>query len=81
MCIRDSFKAVMDELRHQYRVIVVDLPALENPSHAPAIAAQLDGVVLVVDSSQTRKQQCAEAKRLLERNGANVIGVILNRQS
>lgn len=75
------FGSVIEELRQKYRVIVVDLPALNKPSHAPAIAAQLDGVVLVVDSSRTRKEQCVEAKRLLERNGANVVGVILNRQS
>jgi Mrp family chromosome partitioning ATPase len=60
--------------------MIVDGPALlESPEVAP-LAAQLDGVVLVIRSGRTKRPVLIRALDLLRRSQANVLGSILNRR-
>jgi non-specific protein-tyrosine kinase len=45
---------------------------------AAVLARQLDGVLLVFKAGQTRRDRAREARRLLEKVKANIIGVVLN---
>ncbi len=59
--------------------VIVDLPALASGGDARAGAAQLDGVVIVVEAGRTTTDDVQRALTALSRAGATVIGTILNR--
>jgi non-specific protein-tyrosine kinase len=45
---------------------------------AAVLATRLDGVLLVLQAGHTRRDRAREARRLLEKVKANMIGVVLN---
>ena len=47
--------------------------------HAQAVAAFLDGVILVVECGRTTIDEVATAIRTLEGARANVLGIVLNK--
>lgn len=59
--------------------VVVDLPAMAQAPHAQAIAAFLDGVILVIESGRTTIDEAATAIRTLEGARANLLGIVLNK--
>lgn len=65
-------------LRRQFDVIVVDSPPTLTGSDARALAAIADGTVLVVRAGTTNPDAAIEAKSVLESDGVNLIGVVLN---
>lgn len=60
--------------------IVVDMPALERSAAALTTVNAVDGVVLVVNATQTRRQEVASLRRDVELRGGRVAGVVLNRE-
>ncbi len=50
-------------------------------SDAAALAARVDGVLLVVDAGRTRRETARQAKEQLARVGARLLGVVLNNVS
>jgi Mrp family chromosome partitioning ATPase len=67
------------QLRTRYDTILVDASPASRPG-AMAMAARADGVVLVVEAEQTRWPVALAARRALERSGATVLGVVLNKR-
>lgn len=61
--------------------VVVDLPSMAQAPHAQAIAAFLDGVVLVVECGRTTTDEVMTAIRMLESARANLLGVVLNKST
>ena len=59
--------------------VVLDLPALASSGDARAAAAQLDGVVIVVEAGRTVSDELVRSIKLLSQAGASVIGTILNK--
>jgi len=75
-----SFRALLDHVGAGYDWMIVDgSPLLESPEAAP-LAAQLDGVVMVVRSGRSKRPVLHRALDLLRRSGANVLGTVLNRR-
>jgi protein-tyrosine kinase len=70
---------LLRELESRFDFVVIDgAPVLEFPD-ALALAARVDGVVLVVESEKTLIEDAQRAKQELERAGAKIAGVVLNR--
>ena len=64
----------------QFDFIVFDgAPLLEFPD-SYALAPKVDCVILVVEAERTTIEAAQEAKRNLEQTGANILGVVMNRQ-
>src|SRR5262249_11544391 len=59
-------------------VVLIDSPPLLAVADSLPIAAHVDGVVLVARFGVTERRSLVRAKALLEKVGANPIGVILN---
>jgi tyrosine-protein kinase Etk/Wzc len=66
------------ELKHDFELIVVDLPRVES-GLCFAVAGTLDGVVLVVEAQRTDGAVAVRATRRLTHANAVVLGVILNK--
>jgi protein-tyrosine kinase len=76
----DAFDPVLDALRKQFDLIVIDSPPLNRGVLGAALAKKSDGVVVVVEAEKTRIPVVGEARRVIEINGGNVLGVVLNKR-
>lgn len=75
-----AFRQVLEGLR-AVRLVVVDTPPGEPYADAMAVASQCDGTIFVVDIKSSRKRAVRATIESLERGGANVVGVVVNRAS
>lgn len=73
-----AMSQLLDRLRADYEVVVVDCAPLNPVTDAALIAAQADGVLLVVRHGRTTKDQLRIAVERLRQVGATTIGVALN---
>jgi capsular exopolysaccharide synthesis family protein len=73
-----AFRHVLDELRG-VRLVVVDTPPAALFAEAMAVASQCDATIFVLDLRTSRRRQVRQTLETLERAGANVVGVVVNR--
>ncbi|HEY7414407.1 MAG TPA: Wzz/FepE/Etk N-terminal domain-containing protein, partial [Ktedonobacteraceae bacterium] len=62
-------------------VVIFDAPALRNESDAMALASIADSSILVVTAGKERSETVKKAGMTLQRLGAPVLGVVVNRQT
>jgi capsular exopolysaccharide synthesis family protein len=73
-----SFRHVLDALR-AVRLVIVDTPPVILFADALAVASQCDATIVVLDVKTSRRRAVRQAVESLERAGANLIGVVINR--
>jgi len=73
-----SFRHVLDALR-AVRLVVVDTPPAGLFADALAVASQCDATIFVLDVKTSRRRAVRQSLESLERAGANIIGVVINR--
>lgn len=61
-------------------IIVFDSPALLEDADVQTLALLCDSSILVINAAQERKETLQKAEILLERLGAPILGVVVNRQ-
>ncbi|MGL4739219.1 MAG: CpsD/CapB family tyrosine-protein kinase [Sarcina sp.] len=66
-------------LKEIYDYIIIDAPPILAVTDAQILAANVDGVVLVVKSGKTKKEAIVEAKKQLDKVKANIIGSVLTQ--
>jgi capsular exopolysaccharide synthesis family protein len=69
----------LDAVAVQQDFIVIDSPPIAALTDAAMLAKKVDGVVLVVEAGKTNASDVRHAKEQLERSGAHIIGVVLNK--
>jgi non-specific protein-tyrosine kinase len=72
--------ALINRVRPQFDFIVVDGPPVNHYADASVLATKVDGVILVVEADSTPVVEAESAKRQLDKVGARILGVVLNRQ-
>ena len=72
-------KHVMDRLREEYDMIIMDTPPLLPVTDAAVASSLADGVILVVQVGRTRSGEVRRAQEVLEAVHANLLGIVLNR--
>jgi capsular exopolysaccharide synthesis family protein len=70
----------MTEALGIFDIIIFDTPPVLAVTDAQILSSQVDGTVLVVASGTTEKDAALEAKDLLQKSQARILGVVLNRQ-
>ncbi|MFC1466524.1 MAG: polysaccharide biosynthesis tyrosine autokinase [Candidatus Brachytrichaceae bacterium NZ_4S206] len=70
---------ILEELKHKADLVILDSPPVLSVADAAILTARVDGVLLVVDSGYTRRGTAKHAKETLQRVGATIVGVVLNR--
>lgn len=73
------FDELLKDLHLHADVILLDSPPALAVTDAPVLARKVDGVLLVVDAGVTRRQWAVSAQETLNKVGAKVLGVALNR--
>ena len=77
----EALDDMLDALKKRFEFIVFDAaPALDFPD-AYAVAAKVDGIILVTEAEKTLIDDAQRAKRDLERAGGRLLGVVLNRHT
>jgi non-specific protein-tyrosine kinase len=71
--------ALIDLVNEQVDRVIIDSPPISAVTDAVVLASQVDGVLLVLEAGKTRSGPALQAKQQLERVGANLIGVVLNK--
>ena len=70
----------MLELKQKFDFILIDSSAATVSPDCLAITRNADGVVLVVEAEKTRWQVVESVKAKIEKNGGNIIGMVLNKR-
>jgi succinoglycan biosynthesis transport protein ExoP len=68
----------IQQLRGQYKFIVIDSPPIMAATDAVILSVQADGVLLVVRSGETPKEAFTRARDLLTSVKCRLLGVVLN---
>jgi len=71
----------IEALRLTFPNILIDCRSLKVSAEAAALAANVDGVVVVVEAGRTRRDEIQNARRTLEMARGNFLGFILNKRS
>lgn len=73
-------KELMGTLRDEYDYIIIDTPALSSAPDAVILSTIVDGVLLVTSQQKGYSiKAIAAAQKQLEEDGANIIGIVVNR--
>jgi capsular exopolysaccharide synthesis family protein len=72
------FSEFLASVREEFDYVLVDAPPVGLVSDPAILATQADGVLLVSDAQNTRKQSVRHAMRSLEAVGTNVLGTVMN---
>jgi capsular exopolysaccharide synthesis family protein len=75
----EEFENLIASCRTEYDLILIDSPPILSFADASIISRLADGVLLVIAAGETKKSMMVEAKKNLEKVGANLIGVILTK--
>jgi len=71
---------LVGRLQSQFDFIVIDGPPVNSYADASVLASKADGVILVVEADRTPVAEAETAKRQLDRVGARILGLVLNRR-
>jgi capsular exopolysaccharide synthesis family protein len=76
----ERFDELLEEFRHEFDLTLFDAPPLLPYAEALVLASKVDRVLLVARAERTRGDALAESKEELEKIGAKILGVVLNRK-
>lgn len=74
-----KMRTLVEDLRERYekRICIFDLPPLQATDDAMAFLPQIDCVLMIVASGETKPAEVKECRRLLQ--STNLLGVVLNK--
>ena len=75
----EKMKKVIEELKEQADTLIFDSPPVIGFADSSVLANQVDGVVLVLSSGEVTREAAKQAKILLEKAKAKILGVVLNK--
>lgn len=75
----DRVDAILAALARESDLVLLDSPPAAAVADASLLAPRVDGVILVIDATRTRREHALRAKEQLERVNARLLGVVLNR--
>ncbi|MDR7234334.1 polysaccharide biosynthesis tyrosine autokinase [Agrococcus sp. BE272] len=74
-----ALRSLLDSAAHRYDVVLIDSPPVLTVADSNLLAPLVDGVVIVVDASRTRRPQLANTIRSIESAGGRILGIVLNK--
>lgn len=71
-------EAVIARLRAEADIVLFDTPPVVAVTDAAVLATRVDGVLLVFQAQRTTRERARQARQILEKVKANIVGVVLN---
>ncbi|UUV19956.1 CpsD/CapB family tyrosine-protein kinase [Fusobacteria bacterium ZRK30] len=72
-------KELLEELRKRYDLVVLDTPPLTIATDAAILSEYADGIVYVCGYNMVKKEKMLRTKKILQRAGAKIYGVVINK--
>lgn len=72
---------LMNSLKNDVELVIIDTPPVVAVTDAAVVAAQVDGIILVISAGATKIELIKKAKELLSNVKANILGVVLNKMA
>ena len=72
-----AMKRLLATLKTQFDLIIIDAPPVLPVTDPGILASQADGVLLVVRAGKTQRKTVTEAREMLKKAKANLIGCVL----
>lgn len=69
---------LIEKLKEKYDIIILDSAPLLAVTDAQILSREVDGTILVTRAGRTKRESVIEAKNLLIKVGANIIGIVLH---
>ncbi|EPE63547.1 tyrosine-protein kinase YwqD [Exiguobacterium sp. S17] len=76
----DQMVELLDEVRRQYDIVILDAPPMMQVADARLLANIADGTILVIGCENSERQLVLKAKEQLERTGTHMLGLVLNKR-
>lgn len=73
------FAQLIEYVRSQYDIVIIDTPPLGSVIDAAVISKQCDGGVIVIGSGDVSYKLVRKTKEQLELSGSKIIGCVLNK--
>jgi capsular exopolysaccharide synthesis family protein len=78
MLASSAMTILIQKLKERYDIVLLDTAPLKAVTDAQILSTKVDGTILVVRAGKTRIDDVVEAKNLLQKVDANIIGTVLN---
>lgn len=75
---RHNLQAVIEEVKRQYDMVLIDSPPVLAVSDAMFLAPLVDGIILVLNTGTVSERDARVAKRRLEEAGGHLFGAVMN---
>lgn len=75
----ERFGKIFEELKYKYDMVIIDTPPILTVTDAQLFTKLTKNAVIVIDASQNNRNEVIRAKELIEKSGAKIFGVILNK--
>jgi capsular exopolysaccharide synthesis family protein len=72
-------REIVFSLRNSSGIVLIDSPPILAVPDAQILATLVDGVVLVIDPTHTRRRDVRHSRELVEKVGGKMLGVVVNR--
>jgi len=72
--------SLLETLKQEFDIILIDTPPVIAVTDAQIVASKCDGVVMVIDYGNVKREIALKAKQLLELARANLLGVVINNK-
>ena len=69
---------ILNKLKEDYDYIILDTPPVLAVTDAQILSSKVEGTILVVRAEKTKSDKLINAKKLLDKVKANIIGIVLN---
>ncbi|HNP72696.1 MAG TPA: CpsD/CapB family tyrosine-protein kinase [Kouleothrix sp.] len=73
-----KMEAMISRLRGLADIVLFDTPPVVAVTDAAVLATRVDGVLLVFQAGKTSRERGRQARQILEKVKANIVGVVLN---
>lgn len=76
----EGMARAIEALRAEFDFVIFDCPPVNVYTDSSILGPKMDAGIMVVEADRTRIPEVQRAKRLLDRLGVNLLGVVLNRR-
>jgi len=74
-----NMRSLIEDLQQRADMLIFDAPPAIAVTDAAILAPMMDGVILVINAGTVPRELAKHSKEQLEKVGANILGVVLNR--
>jgi len=76
----DTGLGAVDALRVSFDNILVDCGSVKDSTDAALLGSSVDGVVIVVNAGESRRDEILNSQRMIENAGGKFLGFVLNKR-